>query len=338
MKFVKSVGIGDVRTRIANARYIDESGLDALTVPDSQSMQAELFTVLGRIAGETSTVDLGPMVTNPVTRHPAVTASAICTLDRFTDGRAFLGMGSGDSAVHALGERPARLGELTETMELVRDLCRGETAEYNGNEIQLHWVDQSSHAFEIPLIMTAEGPKTLEAAGEVADKVVVGLGLLPEVIEECVRRVNEGARRAGRNPDDVETWFTAYCNVGDDYETAVARIKHWVADAAHHSLQYTFEGKQVPREYRDAVKQLLAEYSTEYTRPEVREHNAHLVDQLGLTEYLAERYLIAGSPRDCTNKLNEIEATGLVDGLFLIEHEETPGPPSRLYEEVISGR
>ena len=63
---------------------------------------------------ETERVQIGPSVTNPLTRHPAVMASAIASLHELSGGRAFLGIGTGDSAILNLGLRPARLRALRE--------------------------------------------------------------------------------------------------------------------------------------------------------------------------------------------------------------------------------
>jgi len=90
----------------------EDTGLDLVGVADSQSLLHELHTSLGVAARVTETVELGPMVTNPVTRHPAVTAGAVCTLDAHTDGRAVVGVAGGDHAVRTLGLDPAPPADL----------------------------------------------------------------------------------------------------------------------------------------------------------------------------------------------------------------------------------
>ena len=67
------------------------------------------YVLLAFAAKATSTIRLGPLLTNPVTRHPTVTASSIATVDVVADGRAILGLGIGDTAVHLAGLRPARV-------------------------------------------------------------------------------------------------------------------------------------------------------------------------------------------------------------------------------------
>ena len=54
---------------------------------------------------------IGMCVTNPVTREPAVTASAHATLQDISDGRMVMGIGRGDSAVRVMGRKPTPIAE-----------------------------------------------------------------------------------------------------------------------------------------------------------------------------------------------------------------------------------
>lgn len=77
------------------AKLAEEVGFEYLWVTDHYNNK-NVYETLALIAKETSTIKLGPGVTNPYVRHPAITASAIATLDEISDGRAVLGMGPGD--------------------------------------------------------------------------------------------------------------------------------------------------------------------------------------------------------------------------------------------------
>ena len=200
---------------IANAQRSEELGFDLFTLPDTQSLMREVYTSLGVVGNNTESIDIGTMVTNPVTRHPAVIASSMCTINEITDGRANLGIATGDSAVRTLGKRPARLGEMEDAITLIKSLCAGERVEYDGASIKLDWVDRQ----KIPVYWAAEGPKTQRLAGELADAVVLGTGLQPKLIEHQVERVREGCERADRNGDDVDIWVLARSNVESSVQT-----------------------------------------------------------------------------------------------------------------------
>ena len=179
---------------IANgARLAEELGFDYVGIADSQSLARELYVALSVVAMSTERVMLGPTVSNPLTRHPAVAASAIASVNELSRGRAFLGIGSGDSAVLNLGLRPARLAELHHYIQSVREMLAGETSEYRGDQAHVRWANAA-----VPIAMAAEGPRTLAMAGAVADAAIIHTGLTGEVLRDTVARIREGERAAGR--------------------------------------------------------------------------------------------------------------------------------------------
>ena len=99
----------------------------------------------------------------------------------------------------------------------------------------------------MPIYLAAEGPRTLELAGRVADGVIVGLGLTPEVVRLSLAAIERGARAAGRTLDDVDVWWFAKTSLADRREEAIAPIKMALAASANHAFRFTLEGKGVPR-------------------------------------------------------------------------------------------
>ena len=170
MKFGVSIMPDDLVELPRLAKSAEDLGFDYVGVPDSQSLFHELYVSLAVAARATTRVQIGPTVTNPLTRHPAVTASAIDSIDEMSGGRAFLGIGTGDSAVLNLDLRPARLSQLRDYVEAVRAVLSGQTHDYQGRQIH---VRRSQTA--VPIMVAAEGPKTLALAGAIADIVLVHL-------------------------------------------------------------------------------------------------------------------------------------------------------------------
>jgi 5,10-methylenetetrahydromethanopterin reductase len=80
-----------------------------MLVVDSQNLSADSYVALTLAATGTERIGLGTGVTNSVTRHPAVTASAAMAVQEVANGRMALGIGRGDSALAHLGRAPARL-------------------------------------------------------------------------------------------------------------------------------------------------------------------------------------------------------------------------------------
>src|SRR5207248_421662 len=117
-----------VASAVADARLAEEVGFSMVGVADSQSVFREMYATMALCAQATRRVRIGSSVTNAITRHPAVAASGIATVDEIAPGRAFFGIGSGDSAILNLAERPSTLAEMRAYIETVRALhTKGET-------------------------------------------------------------------------------------------------------------------------------------------------------------------------------------------------------------------
>src|SRR5690349_17314476 len=127
----------EARTVLEEVQLAEALGYDTVWLADSQLIWRELYVLLGAAATTTSRIALGVGVTNPATRHPAVTASAITTAQELSHGRAILGVGVGDSAVHTVGLTPATRAEMTEFVETVRSLCKGEAVQGPAREMRL---------------------------------------------------------------------------------------------------------------------------------------------------------------------------------------------------------
>src|SRR6202048_182462 len=130
------LGDAPVARLVARARLAEANGYSAVWVADERFYR-EVYSCLGQIAANTAKALVGPCVTDPYARHPALTAMAIATLDEISGGRAILGIGAGISGFAELGidrKKPARA--IREAIELIRAMLRGETVTYKGEVIQ----------------------------------------------------------------------------------------------------------------------------------------------------------------------------------------------------------
>lgn len=327
---------------IENAELAETVDFDYIGLGDSQSVFREFFTTAGLVADRTESVGIGPTVTTGVTRHPVVTASGMCTLDEISDGRAFCGLGSGDSAVYTLGKRPSKLAELEDVIELWHTLFDGEQGQWDGTEVKLRWLEKERQSYDIPIILGAEGPKTLNLCGRVADGTYIGTGLFPELIEDSIERVNEGAREAGRDPNDVEKQLLVKTNIKESREAAIEEIKMALAASANHAFRFHTEGKMLPTEYEAAIEEIQENYVPHQHEELGETKNKELLDRLeedypGLIEYLADRFTLVGTPEECRAKLREIEAIDGVDGVLLanLVHDDN-GLVQRMGDEILT--
>jgi 5,10-methylenetetrahydromethanopterin reductase len=285
-------------------RETEAQGFDWLGVADSQSVFRELYVALTLAALNTSRIRLGPLVTNPLTRHLVVTASAIASVDELAGGRAVLGLGSGDSAIYTIGAPPATVAGLEDSIVTLGRLTSGEPVDRGGRPWRVHRGKR-----RVPIYLAAEGPRTLELAGRVADGVICGLGLTPEVIALSLGAIEEGARAAGRRLDDVDVWWFAKTHLADTRAAALEPIKMALAASANHAFRFTLEGKGVPADLHEKIRALQREYNAHHHEI-AGAANASLPDRWGLTEFLADRFAIAGTPADCVTQLRRAMAAG----------------------------
>jgi 5,10-methylenetetrahydromethanopterin reductase len=308
---------GSVDRIVKKGVEAERQGFDFFGVGDTQNLFPELYVSLGGVASATSEIDVGPVVTNPVTRHQAVTASAMCTANQLAHGRVFMGLGSGDSAVRSLGKRPATIQEIENLVRHCRRLWRGDATEIGGESMSLRWVDDATGGHGISLRLSAGGPKTLRLAGRVADGVFVAWGLTDDVVERAVEHVEAGARDVGRDPDEVAVYVWAKSNFADDRATAVNEMRMQLASTANHALRFDLAEKAVPEEYRDPIRQLQDAYEPAgHLGLEADNPNSELVERFGLTDYLADRFTVAGTVEDVADQLAAIEAIDGVDGVL----------------------
>ena len=300
-----------------HVRLAESVGFDYIGVADSQSLFRELTVSLTVAAMETERVHMGPCVSNPLTRHPAVMASAISSLNELSGGRAFMGIGTGDSAILNLGLRPARLATVREYIGALRSFMSGEHAEYRGREGHVQW-----SAKPAPIMMSAEGPRTLRIAGEIADRVMIHTGLTPEILEDTIAHVRAGEWNVGKPLGSTEIWALAKCNIEDDHDAAVDEIKMGLSASAHHAFRFTLEGKHVPEELHEAMMTIQGEYVASEHEKVGETRNADITDELGVTDYLAERFAVVGTPEECRAKVEQIASSGVeVLQIMAVSHD-----------------
>jgi 5,10-methylenetetrahydromethanopterin reductase len=203
---------------------IDTLGYTNLWLTDSSLHARNSYAYLTLAALTSQRLQLGTAVTNPVTRHPAITAVAAATVDEISEGRMILGIGAGDRPLLALGHKPARLATVRAAIEAIRALWTGDDVTMDARGFSLHEAHLRFGARpDIPIYISASGPKTLELAGEVADGVILLVGLFPEALSWALEHVDRGAERAGRARPHVAVF--AYGAIDDDTSAALGAAR-----------------------------------------------------------------------------------------------------------------
>ncbi len=195
---------------------IESLGYTNLWCTDSSLHARNVYSYLTLASSNTTSLLVGTAVTNPLTRHPAITASAAATIDEVSRGRMLLGIGVGDRPLLALGYKPSYLADLEATIDDFRRLWSGETVDRKARSYELDGAHMRIPARStIPVYISASGPKTFELAGRVADGVLVMVGLFDEAIEWAISCVRKGADEAGREMPHIAV--CAYGAINDEH-------------------------------------------------------------------------------------------------------------------------
>jgi 5,10-methylenetetrahydromethanopterin reductase len=235
-------------------------------------------------------------------------ASFLASLDSLTNGRAFVDIASGDSAIFNIGFKAATRARLEDYIVCIRDLLSKGEGTYQGRPQRVRWAAEAVRD-RIPISLCAEGPKMLHLAGRIGDGVIAGTGLMPEVIQDTIDRVHAGARAEGRNPEEVEIWFTTRTSLHEDRDTALDNVKASVSSILNHSMRFGLEGKNLPEELKERVQTYVDGYEL-YDHVLGSGRNPKRMEELGLTQYAIDRFALAGAPNDWVARIEEIADAG----------------------------
>lgn len=312
----------------------EQQGFDFCWAWDSPLLRSNLWSVLTLLADRTSTIRIGPGVAVPALRMAPVTANAIATINRLAPGRTFLGLGTGNTAMRAMGQLPMRVADYEHHLRVIKGLLAGESVSYTANGIthdvefqslDLNYIDLEH---QIPLHVGGFGPRAQALAGELGDGLITALprgGSLPEIRANLER----GAVRSGNSLDGFENVALVTLLVLRDGETlASERVVAELGSSMLVNLHYLYDrfletGAEPPafaqgiwdeyvafRTVRDAERDPSAAHANHYGTLDPEE--ARFV-----TPDLIETFAIAGHPTEIVEKLATLEADGLTGICFM---------------------
>lgn len=309
------------------------------------SIGSDVFETLALCAANTKRIKLGPGVTCPRARMTPVTARAMATLNELAPGRCVLGVGTGNTARRAWGMPIAKLDELRNDVGIYRKMLKGEEVEYSeGPDKYLSQERKRPVKFlspdmgfintkdNIPIFMAGSGPKTLELAGELADGVMLLGAIDEEYIDYCMERISKGAKKAGRNPEDIYTMVLSAFYILDEGESLETEsVRHQLGPMVsvclnilakslenHGKNTDTAPGEPLPENLRDGVMKFIDAYPSDLDKPE-RRHLAYYSNYFFwneefndvLTPEMIEASVLVGTSSEIINTIKRMESQGI---------------------------
>lgn len=276
-------------------KQAEESGFTHVWIGDSHLIWREAFVNMAAVALNTSRVVIGTGVTNPVTRHPSVLASAYATLDEMAPGRFAVGIGLGDSSLETMGRKQARLADFEEAVAQMRAVIEGGEAALESGNIRLNF----SQNRKIPFYVAASGPKMLELSGRVADGVIILVGVDSGALEKAVARIAAGAESAGRKLSDIHLVLWVPCAVSER-PGAKDAVKAHVARVIAHPLPFSLDHRE--QKVLDDIRQAY----NYYQHMDQRASQARVIP-----DWLVDKFAIAGGPDECRAKVEELRRSAV---------------------------
>jgi 5,10-methylenetetrahydromethanopterin reductase len=340
----------DPREIAAEAQRFEAEGWDGGIMVDSHCLVPEVWSTLTLCAERTRTLMLTTGATNPITRHPSVTAASAATLQLVSNGRAALGIARGDSALATLGAAPVKIGKFEQYLSIIQSYLRGETvslataaelvvdAPHDFESIavgtgpvgsQLGWLKQSNQP-KVPLEVFATGPKAIEVGARTAERVILAVGVDLNRLRWGIEVAHAAAKAAGR-----EIQIGAFLPVVPHPDQAVAR--RLASPLAGTTGRFSVMNKKVVGPTTPRQRELLEKLAQQY------DFNAH--GKIGahssvMDDEFIDQFAVAGPPSYCIDRIQEIMSLGIVrfnvlNGSFMPGDEDSALSKKLLSSEVL---
>ncbi len=315
-------------------KYAEELGFDRAWVPDSQMIWSDCYAVLALAAHNTSRIQLGTGVAIPGTRIAPVTAHSIASINQIAPGRAFLGIGTGHTAMRVMGMEPMRIRDFREYLRVLRGLLRGEEVEYTlaDRTRSIRFLHQDLRFVNldnpIPIYVAANGPRALRVAGEFGDGLISAFNERPETLASHLDIVRAGAEQVDRSlpePFHTATLITSVVlqpgerlnsdRVIDECGSQVAAILHFVYELYTQTANEDF----IPEAFRGVWDEYCASVDAMETPPEKRYlqiHNGHCTflvpeERRFITPEAIRGVCLVGTPDEIVEQIRAAEQAGL---------------------------
>jgi probable F420-dependent oxidoreductase len=286
---------------VSLTRQAESAGFSYGWIFDSHVLWMEPFPLLTLMASNTKSMRLGTCVTNPAVRDVTVSASLFATLNVLSRGRMQLGIGRGDSSRRVLGKKPTTLENLEEFVRTFRALNASKSVDLDGVSTRFPW----ANAGVPPVWVAGYGPKALRTAGRIGDGVILQFAD-PDLIEWCLGFVREGAREAGRDPQEIEVMAAAPVWASDDLKLARERVRWFPALVSNHVMDLIskYKPEELPKSLISYVK---SRGKYDYLHHcEVGSDNADFV-----SDEVIDRFCLVGPITEHRKKLEALRKVGV---------------------------
>lgn len=220
-----------IREGMKYAQYAEQRGFEAVWQAESRLVR-DAIVPMAAFAAVTDHLKIGSGVINNWTRNIGLLAATFLTLDDLAPNRIICGIGAWwDPLAKNVGiERRKPLTAMRETIEVMRRLLRLERVTFHGefhhvDGIELDVVHGRREPRNVPIYIGATGDQMMELTGEIADGAVLNYCVPPAYNDRALEMLEKGAKKAGRNLDDIDRPQLVVCAVNHDRKQAIEDAK-----------------------------------------------------------------------------------------------------------------
>ncbi len=294
-----------------HAEAAERYGFEHATFLDDIHLTRDVYCMLSVAAMSTSKILLGHGVTHPYTRHPVQTAIGTASINELSNGRAFLGMGAG-VLYSMIGMHNGKLDDIRETIRVTRALSHGESFELkNGTKIDAVWTKDP-----FPVYMGADGPGTMQLAGELADAIWIP-GFHPTLLKWRFENIERGAERGKRRREDVDVWLRTMVVMADSKEEGRDIARPYCATIAHAFANAVLaRDNEETRKIKSALPEsLLEDYATARAAWDYYQHETYGAKHAAaVSDQIVDNNVIVGTPEECAETIQSLLDAGF-DGI-----------------------
>jgi len=286
------------------SRRLEDWGYDYIWLADERFFR-EIYSSLTLCALNTKKIQLGVCVTDPYSRHPALTAMAISTLDEISEGRAVLGIGAGVSGFGELGIDRARPAlAMREMVYLVRKLMTGEHVDFQGRMVQFNHgaLNFTPIRADLPIYVASNAPRGLQVAGELADGAIVSACAEEASVDYAKGLISKGTCKAGRDLAEVDLVARLNCCVSTDGQGARNAVRSATVRSLPGHLKFgTAAGMEVSPDLAVSLSQMG------YTHDDAT--LARMAQ--GVPDHIIDAMTLAGTPDEVAQRVGAIVRRGV---------------------------
>ncbi len=342
---VLQLSMEPVRETVAMARACEQAGFDTFWIAEAypwwrkHGFEARSSTaILALIANETRRIHLGWGIISPYTRHPVQIGMEARVMQDLAGDRFLLGLGASKIFMKEIGEGEGeKVGPATvmrESIQVIRGVLKGDAFEYQGKvfaaSVPALKQDAGSPRGIPPIYVAGTGPVMQKMSGSISDGLLTASITTPAFVRYSKKNMEEGARKAGRDPAKLILGCVIVGSIGRDSAKGKEGAREQAAMYLANKVQNIKGSADVLLECAGLTFEELKPVADAMERGG-RKAAAKAVSD----EILRKVCAIAGTPDECIERIEEYRAAGCTHIMLEIWGEDRTGQAALFGEAVL---